>query len=79
MPPYQWVSCRYIISPRPGVSKSASTVEPLAEKPDADSNTLLTTCSTKPTPGAAKVPASTKGRAPTPVVRIQVQATVAKI
>ena len=79
MPPYQWVSCRYIIRPRPGDSKSASTVEPLAEKPDADSNTLLTTCSTKSTPGAANVPASTNGRAPTAVVPTQVQATVAKI
>ena len=78
MPPYQWVSWRYIIRPRPGDSKSDRTVEPLAEKPDADSNTLLTICSTNPTPGAAKVPASTKGRAPATVVRIHVQETAAK-
>ena len=75
MPPYHWAAWRYMSIPRPGRSKSASTVDPEAVNPEVDSKRLSTIWAASPAPPAAKVPAARKGRAPTRVVAAQVQPT----
>ncbi len=41
MPPYHWVICRHMRTPRPLASMSASTVEPVQENPETASNRAL--------------------------------------
>ena len=74
MPPYHWVSCLQISIPRPWVSMSTSTVDPLAVKPEIDSNRAASQCA-QPNMSAS----STYGSVPKSEHATQVHTTTGKV